>query len=84
MNEVNEATHATPIELVEKPATRIKRAYRKRKAEEVEKQNLQPRAFVEVASKPPKTEAVRSSRREATLPDPKWMAEFVKALLDVL
>jgi hypothetical protein len=84
MNEVKEATHVTPIEPVEKPAARIKRAYRKRKAEEIERQNLQPRAFVEVASKPPKIEAVRSSRREATLPEPKWMAEFVKALLGVL
>jgi hypothetical protein len=84
MNEFKETNPAAPVEPVEKPATRIKRAYRKRKAEGIEKQSLMPRAFVEVASKPLRAEPTRSSRREAGLPDPKWMAEFVKTLLGVL
>ena len=83
MNEVKEASSVTPVEPVEKPA-RIKRAYRKRKAEEIKNQDREPQAFVEVASVPSKAELMRVGRRETALPDPKWMAEFVKALLGIL
>ena len=62
MNEVKEANHVSSVELVEKPATRIKRPYRRRKVQEIVKQNPEPRAFVEVSSQPPKSVRVRRSR----------------------
>lgn len=85
MNEFKEVNPVVPVEPTEKKATKVKRIYRRKKAlEELEKQVQRPSVFVAVESGPPKSEPNKSNRRDMGLPDPKWMAEFVKSLLGVL
>ena len=81
MNEVKEVKPVAPAP-IENLTPRVKRAYRRRKVEESAEPARRPKAFVEVESvAAPKVGPVRFNRREAALPDARWMAEFAKALL---
>jgi hypothetical protein len=81
MNEVKEVMPPVATEPTEIKIPKLKRAYRKRKVEEALKEVFPAKTFVRIETTAPRAEPVKTGRREAALPDPKWMAEFVRALL---